>query len=313
METYAVIAKVFPIFLLFLLGYVFRRTGFLSASTASEMKKLVANIALPALLLRAFMSMEPGLDEVLLALMMFALCTVLMVGSFALFRLFRRRGDIRASMVSGFEAGMLGYALFLSVFGSEALPVFATVDLGQVLFVFIVLMPMLLARARSTEEGLSASGILRSVLMNVVKSPVVWSIVGGLILGAVSRAFQIPPKPFAPLSGFLEIVGNLTAPLIALAIGYELEFRKDLLGKAALFVIVRKAVLIGAALLLARFLPVKNPLIPMAFLTMLLLPPPYVVTLAARENEQPLVSGILSFSTVVSIPAFALALVLGGL
>ena len=312
MDTYAVIAKILPIFLLFLLGYAFRRAGFLSAATASELKKLVANITLPALLLRAFMSMEPGREELLLALMMFALCAVLLVGSLGLFRLIGGRGDIRSYMVSGFEAGMLGYALFLSVFGAEALPVFATVDLGQVLFVFVVLMPMLLARSKASGADASPSGVFRTALGNVVRSPVVWAIVGGLFLGTLARALDVPPRPFAPVSGFLEILGNLTVPVIALAIGYELEFRKEIIGKAALFVLVRKAVLIGAALLLARFLPVDNPLIPMAFLTMLLLPPPFVVTLAAAAEEQPLVSGILSLSTVVSIPAFALALLLGG-
>jgi len=165
MNSFEIISKVLPVFLLFILGYVFRRTGFLSPQTASQMKKLVANITLPALLFRAFLSLEPGGDELLLALMMFVLCGILLAGAMILMRITGRKGDIRGYMISGFEAGMLGYALFLSVFGDTALPVFASVDLGQVLFVFIVLMPMLLSRSGAVVNG---SGTAKAALRNVL-------------------------------------------------------------------------------------------------------------------------------------------------
>jgi predicted permease len=316
MDTFEVISKVLPVFLLFVTGYVFRRTGFLEARTAAQLKKLVADVTLPALLFRAFLSMKPGGDELLLALMMFLLCGVLLVGTRLIMRFAGHKDDIRSYMVSGFEAGMLGYALFLSVFGDQALPIFASVDLGQVLFVFIVLMPLLLARSGGRFGETSGAGTdesaMKAAARNVVTSPVVWAIIAGLVIGAIGRALSIPARPFAPVSGFLEIVGNLTVPVIALAIGYELEFRRDILGKALVFVLVRKAVLLGLALLLIRFLPVKDELTPYAFMTMLLLPPPFVVTLAARNDEQSLVSGILSLSTVISIPAFAAAVLLMG-
>ena len=310
MNTLELATKVLPIFLLFGLGYLFRRTRFMSAQTASELKKLVANVTLPALLFRAFASMEPGREELYLALLMFALCAVLLVGAHIAMRLFRRPGDIRAYMVSGFEAGMLGYALFLSVFSTEALPVFATVDLGQVLFVFVILMPLLLARA-TVEKGERGS-VIRGALKNIVLSPVIWSLVLGLVLGGIGRRISYPSETLAPIVGFLEILGNLTVPVIALAIGYELNFQRSIMGKALVFVLIRKIVLLGLALLLVRILPVDNPLIPIAFFTMLLMPPPFVVTLAARDSEQGLISGILSLSTVVSIPAFAVAVLLTG-
>jgi len=312
MDTFEVISRVVPIILLFAVGYVFRRTGFLAPRTAAELKKLVANVTLPALMLRAFMSLDPGGGELLLAAMMFGLCLLLLAGSRLIMGAAGRGRDIRAFMVSGFEAGMLGYALFMSVFGDESLAVFASVDLGQVLFVFIVLMPILLARTGADSTEREGRSVVAEALRRVIASPVVWSIVVGLVLGILGRALDVDPQPFAPIGGFLEILGNLTVPLIALAIGYELSFRRDLLGRAVLFVLVRKAVLLGLAVLLVRILPVDNALTPYAFMTMLLLPPPFVVTLAARDDEQPLVSAILSMSTVVSIPAFALAILLMG-
>jgi predicted permease len=316
MNSYEILSKVLPVFLLFIMGYLFRRTGFLAPATAAQLKRLVADITLPALLFRAFMSMDPGRDELYLALMMFALCAVLLLGARLIMRLSGKKSDIRGYMVAGFEAGMLGYALFLSVFGDSALSVFASVDLGQVLFVFIVLMPLLLAR-RSEGKGLPENqtqghAAFRAAFRNIIKSPVVWAIISGLLLGAAGRLLSLPSKPFVPIALFLEMMGNLTVPVIAIAIGYELSFRRELLGRALVFVLVRQAVLLGLVLILVRHLPVKNQLAPLAFMTMLLLPPPFVVTLAAEEHEQAMVSGILSLSTVISIPAFAAAVLIMG-
>lgn len=311
MSTIELISKFIPIFLLFCLGYLFRRTGFLSQNTASEMKKLVANIALPALLVQAFASLDPGRDELRMIVFMFGLCLVIFLITQFLFRLLGRRGDIRGYMVSGFEAGMLGYGLFLTVFGNTALPVFASVDLGQMLFVLVVLISSLLGRFSNEEK--SFGEIARNVLRNIFTSPFVWAIIAGLVFGWIGNTFQIPAEPLAPIVGFLNILGNLTVPLIALAIGFELNFSRQILGRALVFVVIRKMVMTGLAVLLIRFLPIEGPLIRYAFVAILLLPPPFVVTLIAPEDEQGLVSGILSISTVVSIPAFALAiLIMGG-
>jgi predicted permease len=312
MNTFELISKFLPVFLLFLLGYIFRRTGFLSPNTASELKKLAANITLPALLFRAFASMELGPGELRLALFMFSLCVVLLAGSLIFMRLIGRGGDIRAYMIGGFEAGMLGYSLFLAVFGNDALPVFASVDLGQLLFVLLVLISLLLGRSSSVKKEIYNTA--KHVVRNIVTSPFVWAVVSGLILGWIGRSFDVPTEPFIPITGFLEILGNLTVPLIALAIGYELSFGRELMGRALIFVVIRKTLMLGTALMLMlmRFLPVDNALTRNAFITMLLLPPPYVVTLIAKDEEQGLVSGILSLSTIVSIPAFALAILIMG-
>ena len=311
MSTIELISKFIPIFLLFGLGYLFRHTGFLSQETASEMKKLVANITLPALLIQAFASLNLGRDEVRMIVFMFVLCLAIFLITQFFFRLIGRGGDIRGYMVSGFEAGMLGYGLFLTVFGNTALHVFASVDLGQMLFVLLVLISSLLGRFSKEEK--SFRGIARNVFRNIVTSPFVWSIVAGLVFGWIGKTFRIPSAPLVPIVGFLNILGNLTVPIIALAIGFELNFSRQIVSRALVFVVIRKMVMTVLAVLLIRFLPIEGPLIRYAFVAMLLLPPPFVVTLIAPDDEQGLVSGILSISTLVSIPAFALAiLIMGG-
>lgn len=306
-----IINRVLPVFFLFILGYILKRSRFIDASAAAQLKKLVLGLALPALLFRAFARLEPGREELQLAVLMFVLCGLLLTGASLLARLVGKRNDIRVFMMGGFEAGMLGYALFLSVYGDAALPVFASVDLGQVLFVFFVLMPALAGRNSSRQSrNIAAAG--KAAVRNAAASPVVWAIIGGLVTGTIGRNLNTDLAFLEPAAKFLEILGNLTVPLIALAIGYELSFHKGIIRQSLLFILIRKTVLLGAALLLTQFFPRDNPLSVVAFVTMLLLPPPFVVTLAAKDEEQTMVSGILSLSTVVSIAAFAIVVLLIG-
>ena len=304
MDSMTLLGRVIPIFLLFLLGFILKKTSFIEAATASGMKKLVVNITLPTLLFRVFSNMEFGRDEILLAVMIFCICCVLLLILGALTRYLLRRNDIRTYMLGGFEAGMLGYALFLSVFGNEALPVFASVDLGQVLFVFLILMPILLGRARGQAQ--EAAAPVAAALNGMVRSPVVWAILGGLVSGLIGKWVSPPPQILAPAGRFLETLGNLTVPIIALSIGYELSFKRRILLKAIIFIAVRKAALLALALGLTRIFMQWEHLKTMAFLTMFILPPPFVVALAAEDDERELVAGILSLDTVATIPVFAL-------
>jgi predicted permease len=310
MTTLDAAGRIVPVLLLFVTGLVLKQTRFLAASTMTDIKKLVVNIALPALMFTAFLSLEPGLSELILAGSIFAVSLLFLVGSRLIDRATGGRWGIRSYMMGGYEAGMLGYALFLSVFGQDALPVFASVDLGQVVFVFVILMPILQARHAGEAKDPSDAGRRHAtvqILRRVATSPIVWAIAGGMIVGAIGRAASISAEPFAPIAGYLDLIGGLTAPLIALVIGYELEFRGDVLGRALVFVLIRKIVLVGTALLGLWLIPGIPALTRFAILTMLLLPPPYVVTLAAHDDEQGLTASILSTSTVISVVAFAVA------
>jgi len=328
MTTLDTATKIVPVLLLFATGFVMRRTRFLAAATLAEVKKLVVNVTLPALMFLAFLSLELRRNELILAGSIFALCLVLLVASRLADQAMHGGWAIRSYMMGGFEAGMLGYALYLSVFGNEALPVFASVDLGQVVFVFVILMPILQARHAGTSgtvtdrgrqggadqppDGGKSPGPVAAVARRVVRSPIIWAIAGGLIIGSIGRVGSFSGDVFNPIGRFLEIVGALTAPLIALVIGYELEFTGGVLGKALRFVMVRKVVLVGAAALALWLIPGIEPLTRFAILTMLLLPPPYVVTLAAHDDEQGLTAGILSLSTVISVALFAVAVFVTG-
>ncbi len=308
MNTTELLISVVPVVLLFATGFLFRKSGFLSGATVDQLRKLVVNFALPALLFQAFLTVETSREQFVLAGGMFLLCGALLGGALLVHVLLRRAGrrglGVKPYLYGGFEAGMVGYAVFLSAFGNEGLPFFASVDLGQVLFVFVVLMPVLFARR-------GEAGGIRQWVKNIVTSPVIWAIVLGLVTGRILAALGRPATVLGPVLRFIELAGNLTVPLIAIAIGYGLSFATKQLIRALGFVVIRLAVLVGVILLAFAFGLVTGDMLRAAFATMLILPPPFVVALAASESEVEEVSTILSVATVVSVVAFVFLPVLG--
>lgn len=53
-----IISKITPVFILIFLGFIFKKKGLIKQETMDEMKKLVLDIALPALLFIIFIHME---------------------------------------------------------------------------------------------------------------------------------------------------------------------------------------------------------------------------------------------------------------
>jgi len=127
-----VLFKVLPVLLLFLLGYLLGRRNFLSPTTQSELKKLVVNITLPAALFLAFarVSLQPRL--LVIPVVIFSACLFVLLASYRLApKTWLERRNF-PHLMAGFEAGMLGYAIFGAVYGQENIYKFALVDLGQV-------------------------------------------------------------------------------------------------------------------------------------------------------------------------------------
>ena len=138
-------SRVLPVLLLVGLGALFRRYGFLTPAAIDGLRKLVLNVTLPAALFLAFLRTELEAQYALIVISVFGACLVMLAAGPWLRRGAGVRSEAMPSLMAGFEAGMIGYALYTAIFGAENLYRFAVVDLGQVLFVFFVLvLPMFL-------------------------------------------------------------------------------------------------------------------------------------------------------------------------
>ena len=249
-------------------------------------------------MLNAFATASYSRESLIVPLVIFIICVLMLLGGHVLCRVMKIPGRLSPYLGTGFEAGMLGYALFALLFPQESTSAFAMVDLGQVLFVFTVY-KILLAGGRDVK------GALREALA----SPTVWAILVGLLFGATGlyRALQ-PSGVSGIIDAATDFVSAPTSVLILLAIGYDLAPTQIKWNKIASLMVLRigvSALLLGAVLLIDRFI-LGGMMHLGAVLLMFILPPPFVLPVFADvESERADISSALSALTVVSILFFA--------
>ena len=134
-----VLQTVLPVAVMLLIGILCRKKNLMSREGINALKSVVVNITLPAVLLHAFASTTYSFMDVVIPVVMFLLC----LAAWALGKLSGRLLGLSSRFVpyltTGFEAGMLGYALFHMLYGAGRTAEFARIDLGQVLFVFTLI------------------------------------------------------------------------------------------------------------------------------------------------------------------------------
>lgn len=291
-----------PVFGLLILGWSFKQFRFLSAETVQQLKNLVVTVALPSLLFLAFFSASISAGGALIVVMMFLSCLFMLGIGFAAGKLVWKQNRTVPYLFAGFEAGMLGYALFLPIFGAEHLGVFAMTDFGQVVFVFLVLVP-LLTRGSGEKTGPVET------LLNALKSPVIIGIFSGLILGLVNRVLPYDRSGvYRAAEAFLNMTGSLTVPLICISIGYGIEIDRERLGKALAISFARLGLnaLLAAGitlLILKQIIPVPRIYLA-AIWTMFILPPPFVIPVFLKKeetDETAFSSAALSTHTILTV------------
>ena len=292
--------SILPILLLFVLGFILQKSKSFSEATIAGIKRIVSDLALPALLFQAFSTVEIESKYLLLVMTIFMVCLLMVLLGKALAKPLGMKSPYFPLMMGGFEMGMLGYALFISVYGIEHLGKLALVDLGQVLFVFFVLMAFLIKE----RDGVHNKKVL---LRQFLTSPVIIAIFLGIIVSLVGK--NIEPNPFIlALAEFIDLLAKLTVPLIAISIGYGIHIKGEGLAKALKTILVRKVLLLILALIINHFL-VDN-LLGMsaiyryAVLLMFLTPPPFIITIFMKTGDKEnadYVDNTLSIDTLVSI------------
>ncbi len=302
------IPDLLPILVLILLGATLGRVDLLDAATVKGLKKLIASVTLPVLLFTAFSRMTLQSSLAAEAGLVFLACGVLGLAGVGLSRVLRLPRPATGLLFQGFEAGMLGYALFTSFFGAEAVPAFASADLGQVLFVFTVLMAQLLAGERSGKVDLSA------VLGNTVRSPVLWAIALGLVSSAVfPQAEGLPWGKGGVLDPTLALIGGATTPLVGLVVGFGLKDGLPGFRASLLVVTLRLTLAAGLGAVLAYLvLPALglSALYSKALMILFLLPPPFVIPVFRSQADGPYIAGTLSLHTLASLVAIVAVVLL---
>lgn len=302
-NTASIAQTVLPVFLTLALGMLCRSRNFLSRDGIDALKKVVLNICLPFLLLDVFACTDYSLDALILPAIVFVLCCLALALGRLVARIFRLEGRLVPFLASGFEAGMLGYALFAFLFPDSSLSHFALLDLGQTLFVFTLFKILL-----SGKSGMNA------VVQDMIRSPVLCAIVIGVLLGATGL-YGAMGQWSAVMSSVTDFIASPTGTIILLTVGYDLVPRsipwKRTFGLVAMRLGIMAAVY-GILMLLNRAV-LGGIVFEGAALLMVILPPPYVIPVFADEPaERVQISAALSAMTLVTMILFAILSVILG-
>ena len=303
-----VLQTVLPVLVMLMIGMLCRSRGLISREGVNALKGVVVNITLPAVLLNAFATTRYTLMDVVIPLMMFLVCLL----AWALGRLagkaFRLNSRFVPFLTTGFEAGMMGYALFNMLYGSARTAEFARIDLGQVLFVFTVYKILLgVEGSEKTDFG--------KLMKEMALSPIIIAIVAGVLLGATGLYRALEPSGIAGI--FDACTGFVSAPtsaIILLPIGYDLVISDIPWAYTGKVVALRFGIMMLLRLALiaviARLWPEAQ--LAAALNVMFILPPPFVLPVFADDPEQRVyVSSALSLSTLVAIAGFAVLAAIG--
>lgn len=288
-----------PVFLALAIGMFCRSRNFLSRQGIDELKKVAINITLPFVLFNAFATAEYTLAALILPVTVFLLCCLVLALGKLIVKVFHISGKVSAYLASGFEAGMLGYALFALLFPDVPVSRFALLDIGQTLFVFTLYKILL-----------SGKTDLKAIGRDMVTSPILWAVFLGILTGATGLYAAMGKWGVVGIvDGVTSFISAPTGMIILLAVGYDLVIWeipwKSTAGLIAmrLFVV---AVGYGILVLLNRTL-LKDMIFEGAALLLMILPPPYVLPVFADEpSERVQISSALSALTLVTMILFAL-------
>jgi predicted permease len=297
--------KIAPIILLILLGMTLRKIHFVSPQTIDDLKKIILNISLPAMLFTAFAGTQFSSQYLGIIAAVFLACLVMLLLASPVLRCIGVENPFMPALFVGFETGMIGYSLFVATYGQQEMFKLAIIDLGQALFVFLVLIPFI-----NRQNGITTGGL--QLIQSFFKSPVILAILFGITFSLTGLTSLMHANPNA---GFvfdcLALLSNLTVPMITIAIGYELRLNKDTFRGPLLVAAVRLAILIGFAYVIDKVLIVGllhlDRFFELALFTMFILPPPFVVPIIMREKKsehRQFILNTISIHIVLSAVAF---------
>ena len=309
-----IINRVLPILILIAIGYWIRRKQFISESTVDDLRKLVVNLALPAVLFTSFLEIQLEAKYLVIVVVTFTLCVLLYWLGKILQPRFGADYEYFPYLMTGFEYGMLGISLFGSAYGLDKIGYIAIVDLGHELFIWFVFLALLLAK----RDGISNT---RKLFGSFIKSPVIIAILGGIVVnlvGARELLYQGPVLGGVMIT--LGYLGNLTVPLILIIVGYGIQLDRSGIKEASTLVIIRLVILLPLALILnaflIRYLLGLNEYFQAALFTLLILPPPFIIPLYMRsgmDDQRRFVNNVLTLYTLVSIMLFSVYFILNSL
>jgi len=292
---------VVPVLLMFLLGWFCHYRRIISAEGLKGIKDLVSGVLLPVVLFNAFFTAEYSEKIALTFGTVYVACALGLAAGFLLRRCAGKHGRFMPFLLTNFEGGMMGYALYGLLYPGRT-HIFAMADIGQTLNAFTVF----LITMQAVNSGKVHPGALAK---NAVKNPALIGSLLGVILGATGIGKAVLASPAGGVvSDTISFIAAPVSGLILVIVGYELNFRKNLMKPVLVTAVLRiavAAILLGlSSLLIFSIIPFDKQLFT-ALMLAWSLPAPFIIPLFADMGEDAeYISTTLSMETILSILLF---------
>ena len=295
-----IVGIVLPVLAVLGLGYLSRKLSLLSATQVEGIKTFVVTFTLPAVLFSAFYQIDYTRDILILVLLIYTVCVAAyLIGRLAT-RFVKGADALLPFVTTGFEAGMMGYALYTMIFGATHLSSMAAVALGGDLFVFTLYMALL-----KRKNGVTAGQMIKETFA----SPIFCAIALGVLLGATGLGAKLAAtQAGGVLNKTLDFLSAPTSCAILFVVGYGIDFSGGAVREAARSALVRlitMALLCALTLFVSKLLPTTDSYCVWAVILLFSLPGPYVLPVFVKggENER-YASTCLSLYTLLSVVLF---------
>ena len=297
-----ILSMVLPVLAMILIGRLCAVQGILNDERHAGLKSIIGDILLPVVLFNAFFTAQYDGKLLLVFALVFASCLIALAAGFALKKFVKPYDKYMPLLMTSFEGGMLGYALYALVAGQSQTAIYAMVDIGQTMFAYTVF----LAALKSAEGGRMSP---KAMVSNMIHNKACIGMTLGIMLGALGVHKAIAPTSFGVV--LTELISFITAPtsaLILLVVGYQLNFSKKLMKPVAITLALRTVVMaavfgIVSAILFA-IIPYDK-LLMLALMLQYTLPAPFIIPLFADLKEDgEYVSTSLSMGTLLSVVLF---------
>ena len=302
----SIAAMVLPVLAMIALGRYCASSGILNDERHAGLKAIIGDILLPVVLFRAFFTAEYGGKLMLVFVLVFIGCLIALLAGYALRRFVRPYGRFMPLLMTSFEGGMLGYALYALLVGADKTATYAMVDIGQTMFAYTV---FLAALKSAGGERMTPRAMLRNMLTNRACIGMLLGMLLGILLGALGVYRAIEPTGAGEI--LMSLIDFITAPtsaLILLVVGYQLKISKSLLRPVATTLALRLGVMACVMALVSGVLfaiiPYEKPLM-LALMLQYTLPAPFIIPLYADMGDDgEYVSTTLSLGTVLAVLLF---------
>lgn len=301
-----VLETALPVFLALGLGMLCRKKSILTRDGIDALKKTVLNITLPFVLLEAFATAEYTYAAILLPIFMFGICCLALGLGYLAVRIFHIQGRLVKFLFSGFEAGILGYALFALLFPERSMSEFALPDIGHTLFVFTLFRILV-----------SGKSDMKAIVKDIATTPILWAVPAGVLIGATGLYGMM--EQWGVASILTAATGFMSAPtgmIILLTVGFDLVIREIPWKKIGGVIAIRLGIMVVcyAVTVALNRIVLGGIVSEAAMLLMLILPPPYAIPVFGDEPEERVqIASALSALTLVTIILFAVLSVVYGI